>query len=377
MSYLIGSAPTSPTGTLSTGIDADDTTIVLTGAYAEIPEPSGGDVAPLLIHDADDPTIYEWVHVTARTADTCTITRAREGTTALEWTAGAEVEHGLPPGAFTQQAAGFVGPRKLGTGATDAAAGDDARLSDARTPTAHAASHSVGGTDLVSGLKIMDATYGVHEYFLVDAEVYVIPDDCYLIYVAMVGPGGGAGGAQGAASQAAAGAGGASGEYSEFWMDVEPGWKLTATVPDGGAGGSSSGGNGSTPLATALAVTDADDNPVGNYEASGGRYGNGMTAGTANGFSAGGLPLYSGLFAWSSGDPGHMGVRLGTTTGTLIAGAGGSGPLGQGGGSRTIAGIGLAASGYGAGGGGGLAIGSTGRAGGAGAPGAIRITLFS
>jgi hypothetical protein len=35
--------------------------------------------------------------------------------------------------------------RKLGTGATDACAGDDSRLSNNRTPTAHASSHATGG----------------------------------------------------------------------------------------------------------------------------------------------------------------------------------------------------------------------------------------
>lgn len=40
--------------------------------------------------------------------------------------------------------------RTLGTGALQAAAGNDARLSDARTPAAHAASHADGGSDEVT-----------------------------------------------------------------------------------------------------------------------------------------------------------------------------------------------------------------------------------
>jgi hypothetical protein len=39
--------------------------------------------------------------------------------------------------------------RTLGTGATQAAAGNDSRLSDARTPTSHAASHKSGGGDAI------------------------------------------------------------------------------------------------------------------------------------------------------------------------------------------------------------------------------------
>ena len=44
-------------------------------------------------------------------------------------------------------AAGTASRRTLGTGATQAAAGNDGRLSDARTPTAHHASHETGGSD--------------------------------------------------------------------------------------------------------------------------------------------------------------------------------------------------------------------------------------
>jgi len=40
--------------------------------------------------------------------------------------------------------------RTLGTGAAQAAAGNDSRLSDARTPTAHKTSHQVGGSDALN-----------------------------------------------------------------------------------------------------------------------------------------------------------------------------------------------------------------------------------
>lgn len=46
--------------------------------------------------------------------------------------------------------AGTASMRTLGTGAQQAAAGNDSRLSDARTPTAHAASHQNGGSDEVA-----------------------------------------------------------------------------------------------------------------------------------------------------------------------------------------------------------------------------------
>lgn len=47
-------------------------------------------------------------------------------------------------------AAGTAGARTLGTSATQAAAGNDSRLSDARTPTAHHTSHESGGSDAVT-----------------------------------------------------------------------------------------------------------------------------------------------------------------------------------------------------------------------------------
>jgi len=46
--------------------------------------------------------------------------------------------------------AGTASMRTLGTGATTAAAGNDARLSDARTPTAHKTSHEPGGGDALT-----------------------------------------------------------------------------------------------------------------------------------------------------------------------------------------------------------------------------------
>ncbi len=52
----------------------------------------------------------------------------------------------------TDAAAGTGSRRTLGTGAQQACAGNDSRLSNARTPSAHASSHHYGGSDpLVSG----------------------------------------------------------------------------------------------------------------------------------------------------------------------------------------------------------------------------------
>lgn len=51
--------------------------------------------------------------------------------------------------------------RALGTTSTEACAGNDARLSDARTPTAHAASHADGGSDPVQAYRTMSQPGGI------------------------------------------------------------------------------------------------------------------------------------------------------------------------------------------------------------------------
>ncbi|MCU0913029.1 MAG: hypothetical protein MUC88_00525 [Planctomycetes bacterium] len=67
-------------------------------------------------------------------------------------------------------AAGTPSLRQLGTGATDACAGNDSRLSDARTPTTHATSHKSGGGDSIkldelaapTDVTTLNATIGAH-----------------------------------------------------------------------------------------------------------------------------------------------------------------------------------------------------------------------
>jgi hypothetical protein len=58
------------------------------------------------------------------------------------------------------QAAATGSLRTLGTSATSAAAGNDPRLSDARTPTAHRISHETGGGDAITALAASVITSG-------------------------------------------------------------------------------------------------------------------------------------------------------------------------------------------------------------------------
>lgn len=67
--------------------------------------------------------------------------------------------------AIKDPAAGTAGLRTLGTSGTSACAGNDTRLSDSRTPTAHATSHASGGSDPVT-----PAAIGAVASALVDAK---------------------------------------------------------------------------------------------------------------------------------------------------------------------------------------------------------------
>ena len=51
--------------------------------------------------------------------------------------------------AYVEGTLGNAAGLDVGTTAGTVAAGDDSRLSDARTPTAHAASHITGGSDAI------------------------------------------------------------------------------------------------------------------------------------------------------------------------------------------------------------------------------------
>lgn len=75
-------------------------------------------------------------------------------------------------------AAGTASRRTIGTGALQAAAGNDSRLSDARTPTAHASTHEYGGSDPVlydmghgntTSISVIDRENGPHDIPTINA----------------------------------------------------------------------------------------------------------------------------------------------------------------------------------------------------------------
>lgn len=83
--------------TLASGISNVATTIaVATGEGALFASPSGGDWQDITL---DDGVNIEIVHLTARSGDTLTVTRAQEGTTGVAFSTGAKVEARFTAGA--------------------------------------------------------------------------------------------------------------------------------------------------------------------------------------------------------------------------------------------------------------------------------------
>lgn len=260
-------------------------------------------------------------------------------------------------------AAGTGSLRTLGTAATAACAGNDSRLSDSRTPTAHASTHINTGSDRVAGILIRAPQ------FLTSGTSYTPPTNCTAIYVEALGGGGGGAGAPTAASSAAAGSGGRGGAYCAKYFSGLDGSALTYAIGAGGSGGvgaaNGSAGGDTTFTVGATTITAAGGN--------GGLY---MNAGTANA-----TQIDPGVTASTNGDingsaqTAFYAIRF---SGTIaMSGSGGNTIWGSGGRGVNQAANGVAGAGRGGGGGGALVLnGSAEATGGDGAAGAIRIWEF-
>ncbi len=157
--------------TLTAAIDADDTTCVVASA-------TGWPAVPFAaVLDPGSLTVEEVVQVTAKTGTTFTMTRGFDGTTAAAHDSGATVRHAAIAADFTDLQAADTGEAVARASAVSAEAasrtsGDatnasaltthaalttsahggivastDPRLTDTRTPTTHAASHTSASSD--------------------------------------------------------------------------------------------------------------------------------------------------------------------------------------------------------------------------------------
>jgi hypothetical protein len=88
--------------TLATGIDADDTTVVVaTGHGARFPAPGTDEYFDLTLVSADLATV-EIMKATARSTDSITVVRAQQGTSGAAFSVGATVSHRLTKGALDE-----------------------------------------------------------------------------------------------------------------------------------------------------------------------------------------------------------------------------------------------------------------------------------
>ena len=88
-------------GTLVSSMTVSGTSVVLApGQGAKFPALVAGEWFPITVIRANDPTQFEIMHVTARSGDVLTVTRAREGTVAITFSVGDVVEHRLTSGAL-------------------------------------------------------------------------------------------------------------------------------------------------------------------------------------------------------------------------------------------------------------------------------------
>ena len=75
--------------TLGTSLSSAATTVNLTaGSGALFPSPTAGQQFALTLNDAATGNVYEICYCTARSGDTLTVVRGREGTAAVSWFAG-------------------------------------------------------------------------------------------------------------------------------------------------------------------------------------------------------------------------------------------------------------------------------------------------
>jgi len=117
---------------LASPITTSATSLTLaTGQGALFPSPSGGDYFVLSLTDAATGDVNEITHCTARSGDVCTVVRAQEGTTALNWTTGDFANNRFTAGQASQfsQGASFANPMTtLGDIITGGASGAAQRL---------------------------------------------------------------------------------------------------------------------------------------------------------------------------------------------------------------------------------------------------------
>jgi len=337
---------------LAAGISASATTLTVnTGTGSLFPTPvSGTSFFKLTIVDAATGQLTEILHVTARSGDTMTVSRAQEGTTARAWSANDIVANMLTAGTIALLAP-LASPSFSGT-------------PTAPTPTTGDSSTQLATTAFVAARAINMARFTT-------SGSWTCPAGVTTVYVSGGGGGGGGGGGAGSVgsgqSSSCGGGGGAGQNVIKTPVTVVPGTVYAITIGAAGTAGvagiagtagSAGGDGGATTFGSLLTL-------------SGGGGGGGGAVGPGAGGGIGG-----GIGGTNGGSAGGGGSTVSVVFG--VGGTGGSSPFGtSGGATRTgnASGGATGPAGYGycsgGGGGGGVAnvpsgIGTSGSAGQAG-----------
>jgi hypothetical protein len=255
--------------TLANSITSSQTTITLTaGEGALFPSPVSGQFFTVTLISATTSTTFEIVWCTARSTDTLTVIRAKEGTTGTAFAAG-DLANGL----------------------------------------------LTAGT---LGLLVPWAAQGSTVYATPGTYTFTIPSTVTALDVQVWGAGGGSGGTWGTNSTSVAGAGGGYG-YS-YLQGVTPGATVSVTV---GAGGTAGLANGGSPTAGGTGGTSSFGTYITCTGGGGGNPGNGTigTPAATPGTSTGGQLNFA-------GQQGGQGYPLGSGSGGNYATGAGGGTFG-------------------------------------------------
>ena len=237
---------------------ASGATTLTLASSANLPTLSAGQVMPLTLNDAATGTFYEIVYVTAISGVTLTVTRAQEGTGALNWNIGD----------YT-----FCAPT-AGTVATALGNPNNAFQVAPATQSQHAAQLSQVGFQnqavyaRISGVQMVSINGGA--FSTTGATSFTVPVSGRCRRRVW-----GAGGGGGSAFNGASATGGAGGGYAEAVTVATAGTVWTVSV--GAAGTGASGSNNGTAGGTTSIGTG--------FNATGGGGGNGSAAGAASGLS--------------------------------------------------------------------------------------------
>lgn len=354
------------------------------GTGTAFPNPSpGASYFMLTFQDAATSGVHEIVQVTARTADTCTIVRAQEGTAASAWLAGDLADNRWTAGsaatmvqvAQLQQQAGNYG---VDTGSANAYAvtlnpvpsslsfltGVPIRVkiatanTGASTLTVNGLASTViknpNGTGLLSGqlvaggiaifmfdgtqFELQATTYpgrllGPPQQFITSGTYVPTPGMAAVIFEVQGGGAAGAGAGGAAAGNVSLGAPGTSGAYAKgMFTAAQVGASQSVVVGAGGTPVSNGvGGNGGTSSVGALISA-----PGG----VGGGLLNNQVPPTANGNGTVTSAPTGGNIVPAFGGPGYPSLALSVTLG--LGGQGGASPFGPGGSAPQINNIGVA-----------------------------------